>query len=316
MPDAYTDIASGSSLSTSLVQTAYDRYVQFALRSTPLFRRFATVKPVQQAMPGSSVVFQIFPELSDAVTPLVEAEDVTAVAPGNTTPVTVTLTEYGNAAIGTKKLKLMSLSAIDPALANLIAYNMASSVDTLVQNVIKGGSNVIRENGGNLAVGGATASVASTDVAKARDFQTAVTKLRGASVVPIDNGLYVAVVHPEVSHDLRLQTGQGGWLTPQEYGASQSRLFAGEIGTFAGARFIENPRTYQATDGASSAKVHRSYVLGQQAIAEAVADEFHVVVGPVTDKLMRHQPIGWYGVAGWARYRAAALWRVETSSSI
>ena len=71
-----------------------------------------------------------------------------------------------------------------------------------------------------------------------------------------------------------------------------------------------------ATDGASSAKVYRSLVLGKQFIAEAVAEEPHVVVGPVTDSLMRHRPLGWYGVLGFSRYREAAGYRLESASSI
>ena len=312
---AYTD-TSGSSLGTSLVQTAYDRYVEFALRSVPLFRSFADKRPERQAMPGSSVVFQLYNDMAVATSALTETSDVTAVAIGNTTSVTVTLAEYGNAAITTAKLGALSLADVDPAVANMIAWNMVDSVDTLVQTVIRGGSQIIRENGGSLVVGGATASVASTDVAKARDFMTAVTKLRSASVVPTSGSLYTAILHPEVSHDLRVQTGSGGWLVPNEYGADQGRIWDGEVGIFGGARFIENPRTYNATDGASSAKVHRSYVLGKQAIAEATAIEPHVVVGPVVDSLRRHQPIGWYGLLGWARYRATALWQIQTSSSI
>jgi hypothetical protein len=41
-----------------------------------------------------------------------------------------------------------------------------------------------------------------------------------------------------------------------------------------------------------------------------------VVIGPVTDKLMRQRPIGWYGVLGHAIYRNEALYRIESSSSI
>jgi hypothetical protein len=63
-------------------------------------------------------------------------------------------------------------------------------------------------------------------------------------------------------------------------------------------------------------KVFNTYFAGQQALAEAVAEEPHVVIGPVVDKLMRHRPLGWYGVLGQAIYREEALYRVETSSSI
>jgi hypothetical protein len=51
-------------------------------------------------------------------------------------------------------------------------------------------------------------------------------------------------------------------------------------------------------------------------MAEAVAEEPHVVIGPVVDRLMRHRPMGWYGVLGFKRYREEALYRIESGSSI
>jgi hypothetical protein len=62
--------------------------------------------------------------------------------------------------------------------------------------------------------------------------------------------------------------------------------------------------------------VYRTIVAGKQALAEAVAQEPNVVIGPVTDRLLRFRPIGWYGVLGFARYREAAMYRIESSSSI
>ena len=77
----------------------------------------------------------------------------------------------------------------------------------------------------------------------------------------------------------------------------------------------------QVTSGATLTitpvtRVYRSYFAGQQALAEAVAEEPHTVIGPVTDKLMRFRPIGWYGVLGFAIYRQEALYRLESNSSI
>ena len=63
-------------------------------------------------------------------------------------------------------------------------------------------------------------------------------------------------------------------------------------------------------------RVFSTIVAGKQAMAQAVAEEPHVVIGNVTDKLMRFRPMGWYGVLGFARYREEALFRLETGSSI
>jgi hypothetical protein len=180
------------------------------------------------------------------------------------------------------------------------------------------------------------------------------------------------------------------WRDPHAYQTNEN-IWAGEIGSFEGAYFVETPRLRVAGDGASSgsatapsaitldgttatvtssahgystgdfiaisgttgvtglnatyqitvvssssytlltsltgtvagtitaqkkAKVYRTFIAGQQALAEAVAEEPHVVIGPVVDKLMRHRPMGWYGVLGFARFREEALYRIETGSSI
>ena len=102
---------------------------------------------------------------------------------------------------------------------------------------------------------------------------------------------------------------------PHEYNSNEN-IWAGEIGSYEGAYFVESPRMYNATDGASSARNYRTILAGQQALAEAVAEEPHVVIGPVIDQLMRFRPMGWYGVLGFKRYREEALYRIESGSSI
>lgn len=311
MPNAYTD-TSGSSLGTNLVQAAYDRYVEFALRSVPLVRDVADKKPAQQAMPGSSVVFQLYSDMAKATTALSETTDPDAVAIGNTTSVSVTLNEYGNAALATRKLELFSLSDVDPAIANIIAFNMADSLDDLALTELRGGTNAIYSGGGT-----GTTGVTAGSTIKSADIRKAVAKLRSNKAVPRQGEFYWVGIHPEVSHDLRAETGAGGWREAHVYNDSGAgNLWPGSIGTYEGAMFVESPRMFAATDGGSSAKVYRTLVAGQQALAEAVAEEPHVIIGPVVDKLMRFRPIGWYGVLGFKRYREAALYRIESSSSI
>jgi len=293
-----------------LVQKAYDRLVEFALRSQPLLRSVADKRPAQQAMPGSSVVLQIYTDLAQATTALSEQVDPDATAIGTPSQVTVTLNEYGNASLITRKLQLFSLADVDPAIADIIAFNMADSIDEVAQTQLRAGTNVFY--GGDAT---ATDEVISTDALSSALVRKTVAKLRAGKAVPRKGSMYYAAVHPEVSHDLRAETGAGGWRTPYEYQKGEN-IWAGEIGEYEGAYFIESPRLYNATDGASSARVFRSYFAGKQALAEAVSEEPHVVIGPVTDKLMRFRPIGWYGVLGFSIYRQAALYRIETGSSI
>jgi N4-gp56 family major capsid protein len=298
-----------------LVQKAYDRLVEFALRSQPLLRSVADKRPARQSMPGSSIVFQIYNDMTKATTALSEQVDPDSVAIGTPTAVTVTLNEYGNAVLTTRKLQLMSLAEVDPAIANIVAFNMADSIDEIVQTELRGGTNVIYASNASGTRATATTNVTGAHTLKAADIRLAIAKLRAGKAVARKGSLYWCAIHPEVSHDLRAETGSGAWRLPHEY-QSNAEIWAGEIGTFEGAYFIESPRLYNATDGGSSARVFRTLLAGQQALAEAVAEEPHVVIGNVTDKLMRLRPVGWYGVLGFKRYREEALYRIESSSSI
>jgi N4-gp56 family major capsid protein len=315
MANTYTGTSTISNQTglTNLVQTAYDRYVEMALRSQPLIRDIADKRPVQQAMPGSSVVFQIYQDLAQASGTLTENVDPDAVAMSNTSTVTVTLNEYGNAALLTRKLGLFSLSDVDPAAADIIAYNMGDSLDAVVMTELRGGSNVRFSRDTTTPTD--TDEVEAEDIITADDIRFVVAKLRAGLAVPRQGSLFAAYIHPEVSFDLRKEATGGGFQDLHKYDASEN-FWPGFIGTFEGAYFIETPRMYSATDGDSSEEVYRTIVVGKQALAEAVAEEPHTIVGPVTDKLMRHRPLGWYGVLGWKRYREAALYRIESASSI
>lgn len=318
MVDAFTDITSGSSLGVNLVQQAFDRLVEFALRSQPQYRAVVDKRPAQQAMPGSSVVFNIYEDLSPSTATLTETVDPDAVAIPTTSPVTVTLNEYGNAALVTRKLRLLSLSDVDPGIADIIAFNMLDSIDELVRDTALGGTNVVRVNGGSVEINsGTTGAITGTDIMESAVGRSAVAVLRNQKALPRADNLYVGYMNPDVSFDLRSETGtsQATWRTPHEYSAA-GNIWGGVVGEYEGILWVETPRTFSDTDGATSTRVQRSLVFGRQAIAEAVAEEPGVRIGPVVDKLMRFRPIGWYGLLGWNVYRDEAIVRLETATSI
>ena len=308
MANAYTS----STQVAGLVQAAYDRYVEFALRSQPLFRHLADKRPVQQAMPGSSVVFSLYQDLAAATNTLTETVDPDAVAISDVNTVSVTLNEYGNTVLNTRKLGEFAFSDVDPAVANIVAYNLADSIDQVVVNTLIGGTNVIYSGDAD-----ATASVTAADTIDNADIRKAVAKLRAGNAVPREGMLYAAYIHPEVAHDLRGETGALAFEDIRKYTEPNVGNILNQVtGVLGGAYFVETPRAYNATDGDSSARVYRTIIAGQQALAEATAVEPGVIIGPVVDKLMRFRPIGWYSLQGWARYREEALYRIESGSSI
>ena len=309
-----TDSASlgGTAGSAGLVQKAYDKFIEFALRDEPLIRTVADKRPVSPTNNGNVVVLQKYADLANATTALTESTDIDGVTIGTPTSVTITMQEFGNATTNTRALKLFSLNSVDPDIVTLMARNQADSIDALAMTALRGGTNVIYS--GSTATTTATVTAAAT--LSTANIAKAVAKLRGNKASGKRGQEYWAGIHPDVAHDLMLESSAAGWVVPNAYGISQDRIWAGEVGRYKGAYFVESPRLYSATDGASSAKVYRTIIAGQQALAEAVAEEPHTVIGPVTDKLNRFRPIGWYGVLGFARFREEALYRIESGSSI
>jgi N4-gp56 family major capsid protein len=289
-----------------------------------LFDQAADVQASNQTMPGSSVIFTIFSELAVASTPLTETSDVDAVAMADSN-VTVTLTEYGNTINTTAKLRGTSFLDVDAAAANLIGYNAGNSIDTVVREVLAGGSNVVYGGGGSSDETSRTA-IEAEDIIEANDIRKVTAALRGANVSPW-SGYYIGFIHPDVSYDLRRETGNASWNAPH-VNMDTANIYTGEIGTFESVRFIETPRTKvraNASDGAGAAgniDVYDTYIMGRQALAKAYSfvdgngPVPSVRRGPVVDSLMRFNPIGWYWLGGYGRFREASLRRIESASSI
>lgn len=312
MADAFTTTAS-----TNYVQTAFDRMAYFALRPELYFDAVADVQPTKQAMPGSAVTFTVQADLAVASTTINESVDVDAVAL-STSQVTLTLAEYGSAVITTAKLRGTSFIEVDPVVANVLGFNAGISIDTVARDILKAGTNVAYS-------GQATSrnTVIPTDNLKAADVRKRLAALRGANVATI-GGLYIAFIHPDVSYDLRSETGSASWRDPHTY-SQPGEIWNGEIGAFEGFRFIETPRAPIFADAGSSTTltdVYRTLFVGRQALGKAfsVTDGNgpfpRVVISPITDKLRRFVPMGWYWLGTYGIFRQQALWGVESSSSI
>lgn len=300
----------GTAAISNLVQTAYDQYVRMALRSIPVMRALADVKPVQQAMPGSSVVFSIYSDLAQATSTLTETSDVSSIALGNPNQITVTLNEYGSAVTTTKKLNLTSFNDVDTALADIIAYNAADSIDKVVSTVLTGGTNVIY--GGNAT---STNTIDAADTMSVNNIRNAVTQLRTNKAVPRIGELYAAYLHPRQTADLRAETGTGGFQELSKY-TDRTPFVAGAVGVLEGAFVVETPRVpFAANTNSPAVNVYKAVIAGREALAEAQGQDISTVIGPQIDALRRFRTIGWYYFGGFSLLRQAAIYRIETSSS-
>lgn len=317
MPDTYTGTAA-----VDFDQAAYDRLAYFALRPELMFDPVATVGPTNQSMPGTSVIFTQVADLAVASTALSESTDVSAVALSDS-QVTVTLAEYGNAAITTALIRGTSFVPIDPVVANVIGFNAGISLDTIARDVLKTGSNVRYASGGG-TLPTARNTVEPSDTLTGSDVRRALADLRGANVATF-GGSYRAYIHPDVSYDFRgVSNVASAWRDPHVYSTPEN-IWNGEIGMFEGFVFVETPRAPIFADAGSSTTltdVYATLFVGQQALAKAYSQTDgngafpKVIDSPVTDHLRRFKPMGWYWLGGYAVFRQACIRRVESSSSI
>jgi N4-gp56 family major capsid protein len=125
-------------------QAAYERLAYFALRPQLYFDACADVKPTNQSMAGSSVIFTIHNDIAVASTAINQSTDVTPVTMSDS-QVTVTLAEYGAAVTTTALVRGTSFVPLDPVVANTVGFNAGISIDTIARDVLKAGTNVRRD---------------------------------------------------------------------------------------------------------------------------------------------------------------------------
>jgi len=317
MADAFTNLAA-----SNLDQAAYNLFVDTTLRSDLIFDQLADVRASNQAMPGTTVTFTIADDMAINTNQLNESVDVDAVALSDS-QVTLTLREYGNAAIYTQKLAGTSFVPFDPIAAERITRNASESLDELGAITLRQGSFVLYATGGT-TVPTSRATVTPTDTITPYDCRKARAQLRAARADTFDGGQFVGVMHPDVVMDFQGATGADGWLQPANY-SEPERRWNGELGRFDGVRYIETPRASLFSDAGSSTTltdVYATLIVGRRALAKAYSisggwsELPQFVKGVRVDKLQRLQPLGWKWFGAYGRYFQNCLRRIESASSI
>lgn len=294
---------------TNQVQDGYDVVARFALRSIPIFDQFASMRAGSLTNPGDAVVFSQWTEIADQTGTLNEVSDVTPVTLASTV-VTVTPLEKGMTTVTTAKLRhdtlLTSFSADQ---VNLVAYNMASSLDVVCRTIMEA-------SGQERWIGQSQESaITATDILTADEVRREHSDIVAANVMPFGSD-YVWVIHPHVSYDLKSETGDGAWVAPAQY-VNTDKIYNNEIGKFGGFKFVESSRALLSADaGNANVDTYHNYAFGMENTAKAVSIEPGLVQGPIIDYLQRLVPLGWYAYIGYDTYRAEASRLVLCASSI
>ncbi|MDI6787539.1 MAG: N4-gp56 family major capsid protein, partial [Planctomycetota bacterium] len=135
------------------------------------------------------------------------------------------------------------------------------SLDTLVRNVLSGGTQQLAN-----AVA-AVSSLAASDTLDAVEVRKAVRTLAAANVRPHRKtpGLYVGIIHPNTKYDLAGDTTTGSWVDVRKYTESGNKnIELNKIGDLYQVRFFETSNLQTVS---STVQTYNNIILGDNAYA-------------------------------------------------
>jgi N4-gp56 family major capsid protein len=202
--------------------------------------------------------------------------------------------------------------------AERVAYKAVRSMDTLVRDSVHSNALTTAIFGATgattLTSNTANSAVAVAGVLTGSFVKQMVARLKGSNVPQFADGTYRCIIHPAQEYDLVSDTSVNGWIEANKY-VNQTPLLTGEIGQFAGVRFIvsSDAKVY-STAGASAGNVYSALFLGPDAYtigdSQTLQSYFVAPGGDHSDPLAQRAIVGYkmrFGVlnldeAG-ARYR-------------
>jgi len=212
---------------------------------------------------SNEIRYARYPDL----TPLGVADTLTEAGAPAEYDLTVTTESFVPKQYG-KVLKISDLAQLDSPhdLISIASERLAraatESMDNIIRDVINQGTNVMYA--GN-ATTRANVGFDSDDNVVGLTIKKAVAKLKAANVPTFADGFYRCIIHPSVEFDLLTDTSANGFLEATKYTKSLD-LLNGEIGAYAGVRFLVSPNAKVFADAGSGDKdVYSSFMFGPDA---------------------------------------------------
>ena len=299
------NMSTTSSVDNSII-LAYDQQFIVAAAQEQIMDQFVSYKKLIGA---KSIDFPKYSNLALVVSALDEDDDVTSEALVDA-QIILTPAEYGNVVTRTALASFQTGGTVDLAAARLVGINMARSMDKLALLALDASSNALTVDGG------AESSLDATDVMTTTFLNKLYNKLARASVQPLSDGQYIAVMHEDCIADLRASTGAGSWQDINKYSNPESVL-KNEVGSVCGFKIVRNNHA-SITDGggASTVDTYKNYFMGFNALGKAVSSEGQMVLSGPYDKLARFVNIGWKGCFQYKIVDQDAIWVGITASSV
>lgn len=269
---------------------------------------------------GKNIEFRKYDSLPKATTPLTEG-----VTPDgqtmNVSTVTAEVRQYGGWVPITDTLQLTSIDNNILQATKIIASQAGRTLDTIVRDVLAGGTNVIYAP--KIGEGGAETAVTSRATLDATCQLTsdliarAATQLKAMNADPIGTS-FVGIIHPYVAYELRRDPD---WIDVHKY-AQPDEIYNGEIGTLHGVRFVETSeaKIWKGTGCPAGLAVFSTLILGAHAYGSTEIEGGgleHIVkqLGYGDDPLNQRASVGWKAHKTAERLVEQYMVRIESCSA-
>lgn len=306
-----TSSGSGNSL-TDEIKTYYSDYLIDIAEGELVHDQFGQKRPIPEGK-GRTIEFRkwtplakITTELQEGVTPDGQALDMTVL--------TAYPKQYGGYVIVSDLLDLTAIDNVKTEATQLIGSQAGRSLDTVVREILNGGTNVQYHEGERASRSEITAS----DIMTVKCIANAVRTLKRANAKKID-GNYVAIIHPDVAYDLMSDSAWKDW---HQYVTPENK-YNGEIGMIDGVRFVETTEAKIFTgEGPSGTDLYSTLVLAKDAygVTELEGGGLQLFIknagsAGTADPLDQRSSIGWKATRTAERLVEDYMVRIETACS-
>lgn len=309
----------GASGMSAEMKTFYEKRLIDQAEPALVHDQFGDPYPIP-ANGGKNIEFRKYDSLPKATTPLTEG-----VTPDgqtmNVSTVTAEVRQYGGWVPITDTLQLTAIDNNIVQATKIIASQAGRTLDTIVRDVLAGGTNVIYAP--KIGEGGAETAVTSRSTLDATCQLTsdliarAATQLKAMNADPIGTS-FVGIIHPYVAYDLRRDPD---WIDVHKY-AQPDEIYNGEIGTLHGVRFVETSeaKIWKDTDCPAGLAVFSTLILGAHAYGSTEIEGGgleHIVkqLGYGDDPLNQRASVGWKAHKTAERLVEQYMVRIESCSA-
>ncbi len=309
----------GASGMSAEMKTFYEKRLIDQAEPALVHDQFGDPYPIP-ANGGKNIEFRKYDSLPKATTPLTEG-----VTPDgqtmNVSTVTAEVRQYGGWVPITDTLQLTAIDNNIVQATKIIASQAGRTLDTIVRDVLAGGTNVIYAP--KIGEGGAETAVTSRATLDATCQLTsdliarAATQLKAMNADPIGTS-FVGIIHPYVAYELRRDPD---WIDVHKY-AQPDEIYNGEIGTLHGVRFVETSeaKIWKGTGCPAGLAVFSTLILGAHAYGSTEIEGGgleHIVkqLGYGDDPLNQRASVGWKAHKTAERLVEQYMVRIESCSA-